>query len=48
MQDLLDELEAPQVSRKRAWEVSQEIRWILKDTAGIDLPPPARKTIDDH
>jgi hypothetical protein len=24
----------------------QEIRWVLKDTAGIELPLPARKTID--
>jgi hypothetical protein len=24
----------------------QEIRWVLKDTAGVDLPPPARKTIE--
>jgi hypothetical protein len=46
MQDLLDELEASRASRKRAWEILQEIRWVLKDTAGLDLPPPARKTID--
>jgi hypothetical protein len=46
LQDLLDELEASRASRKRAWENLQEIRWILKDTAGMDLPPPARKTID--
>src|SRR6266436_7421882 len=46
LQDLLDELEASRASRKRAWEVLQEIRWVLKDTAGIELPPPARKTID--
>jgi hypothetical protein len=24
----------------------QEIRWVLKDSAGMDLPPPAKKTID--
>jgi hypothetical protein len=24
----------------------QELRWVLKDVAGIELPPPARKTID--
>jgi hypothetical protein len=24
----------------------QEIRWVLKDAARIELPPPARKTID--
>ena len=23
-----------------------EIRWVLKDAAGVELPPPARKTID--
>ena len=23
-----------------------EIRWVIKDTTGIELPPPARKTID--
>jgi len=33
-------------TRKRAWENLQEIRWILKDATGIDLPAPARKTID--
>jgi Arc/MetJ-type ribon-helix-helix transcriptional regulator len=43
---LLNELEASRASRKRAWENLQEIRWILKDATGIDLPPPARKTID--
>jgi len=46
IQDLLDELEASRGSRKRAWDVLQEIRWVLKDTASIELPPPARKTID--
>jgi hypothetical protein len=46
LQDLLDELEASRVCRKRAWEILQEIRWVLKDTARIELPPPARKTID--
>jgi hypothetical protein len=46
LQHILDELEASRASRKRAWEVLQEIRWVLKHTAGIDLPPPARKTLD--
>jgi hypothetical protein len=46
LQKLLDEREASRASRKRAWENLQEIRWVLKDIAGIDLPPPARKTID--
>lgn len=45
-QELLYELEASRASRKRAWENLQEICWVLKDTAGIDLPAPARKTID--
>ena len=46
LQNLLDELEASRASRKRAWENLQEIRWVLKEIAGIELPPPARKTID--
>jgi hypothetical protein len=46
LQKLLDEREASRVSRKRAWENLQEIRWVLKDVTGVDLPPPARKTID--
>jgi hypothetical protein len=46
LQNLLDELEASRASRRRAWENIQEIRWVVKDTVGVDLPPPARKTID--
>jgi len=46
LQDLLDELERSRQSRRRAWENLQEIRWVLKDAIGVDLPPPARKTID--
>jgi hypothetical protein len=46
LQDLLDELEASRASRRRAWENLQEIRWVLKDVAGVELPAPARKTID--
>jgi len=46
LQDLFDELEASRASRKRSWEILQEIRWVLNDIAGIELPPPARKTID--
>jgi hypothetical protein len=46
LQKLLDERDASRASRKRAWENLQEIRWVLKDTAGLELPPPARKTID--
>jgi hypothetical protein len=46
LQKLLDEREASRASRKRARENLQEIRWVLKDVADVDLPPPARKTID--
>jgi hypothetical protein len=46
LQDLLDELERSRQSRKRAWENLQEIRWVLKDVTGIELPGPPRKTID--
>jgi hypothetical protein len=46
LQVLLDELEASRVSRKRTWDVLQEIRWVLKDTTGVELPPPSRKKID--
>jgi hypothetical protein len=46
VQELLNELEASRASRKRAWDNLQEIRWVLKDTAGIELPGPARQTID--
>jgi hypothetical protein len=42
----MHELEASRASRKRAWELLQEIRWVLKDTAGIEFAPAARKTID--
>ena len=48
LQELLDELEASRASRKRAWENLQEIRRVLKDTTGIDLSPPPRKTIDSE
>jgi|SRR6202040_3352212 hypothetical protein len=46
LQKLLDEREASRASRKRAWENLQEIRWVLKDVTGMELPPPATKTID--
>jgi hypothetical protein len=46
LQKVLDELEASRSSRKRAWESLQEIRWVLQDSAGMKLPPPAKKTID--
>ena len=43
LQKLLDEREASRASRKRAWENLQEIRWVLNDVAGIELPPPAQR-----
>jgi hypothetical protein len=46
LQKVLDELEASRASRRRAWENLQELRWVLKDTTGTELPPPAKKTID--
>jgi hypothetical protein len=46
LQKVLDELEASRSSRKRAWENLQELRWVLQDSAGMKLPPPAKKTID--
>jgi hypothetical protein len=46
LQNLLDELEASRASRRRAWENLQELRWVLKQICEIELPPPARKTID--
>jgi hypothetical protein len=46
LQDLLDELERSRQSRRRAWENLQEIRWVLKDVTGVELPAPSRKTID--
>ena len=46
LQDMLDELEASRSSRRRAWE--NLIRWVVKDTCGIDLPAQARKTIDGY
>ena len=46
LRELLDELEASRASRRRAWENLHEIRWVLKDSAGMELPPPGKKTID--
>jgi hypothetical protein len=46
LQKVLDELEASRSSRRRAWENLQEIRWVLQDSAGMKLPPAAKKTID--
>jgi len=41
-----EELAASRESRRRAWENLQEIRWVIKDTAGVELPSPERETID--
>jgi hypothetical protein len=46
LQEVLAELEASRSSRKRAWENLQELRWVLRDSAGMELPAPAKKTID--
>jgi ribosomal protein L28 len=46
LQNLLNELEASRASRRRAWENLQEMRWVLNETCGIELPLPARKTVD--
>jgi hypothetical protein len=46
LQKVLDELEASRASRRRAWENLQERRWVLKQICEIELPPPAKKTID--
>ena len=43
---MLDELKASRASRRRAWDNLQELRYALSDISGIELPPPARKTID--
>ena len=43
IQDLLDELEASRVFRKRAWAILQEIRWVLKDAAGMEVQPPVQE-----
>jgi hypothetical protein len=45
IKELLDELEVSRTSRKRAWEILQEIRWCSK--APPDRrPAPGKKTID--
>jgi hypothetical protein len=46
LQKVPNELEASRSSRKRAWENLQELRWVLLDSAGMKLPPPAKKTTD--
>jgi hypothetical protein len=46
LQKLLNERDASRASRRRAWENLQEIRWVVKDVCGIEMPPPLKKTID--
>jgi hypothetical protein len=46
LKKILDEVKASRASRQRAWQNLQEIRYVLSDTAQVELPPPARKTID--
>src|SRR6185369_11321162 len=41
-----EELAASRQSRRRAWENLREIRWVIKDITGVELPPPEQKTID--
>ena len=43
---LVREVERSRASRRRAWDNLQEIRWVLKDVAQIEVPPAPRKTID--
>ena len=45
LQGVLDELSASRASRKNAWENLQQLRRILKEVAGLDLPAPAAKNI---
>ncbi len=45
LQDVLDELAASRASRKNAWANLQELRRVLKDLVGVDLPPSAVKNI---
>jgi hypothetical protein len=44
LQKLVDEPEASRASRKRSWDILQEIRWVLKDTAGIEAQNPVSPT----
>ena len=38
LERLLDERERSRASRKRAGENLQELRWVLKDPAEVELP----------
>jgi hypothetical protein len=46
IQELLDELERSQQSRKRAWEVLQQLRTILCREAHVSIPSPAAKSFE--
>jgi hypothetical protein len=46
LQKLLEERDKSRASRRRAWENLAELRWVLKQICEIELPPPAKKTID--
>jgi hypothetical protein len=45
IQDLLDELEASQQSRLRAWNVLQRLRSALSEAGNVTIPPPAQKDV---
>ncbi len=45
LQALLDELSASRASRRNAWAILKELRLVLSEVAGVDLPPPAAKNI---
>ena len=46
LHDVRDDPKGSRALRQRVWENLQEIRLVLKGTAGVELPLPARKTID--
>jgi hypothetical protein len=48
LEELLEQLTASRQVTLRSWQNFQEFRWLLKDTTDVDLPPPARKTIDSE
>jgi len=39
-------LKPPGPLEKELGKIFRKIRWVLKDTVGVELPPPARKPID--
>ena len=46
LQDLLDELRASRASRKRAWDILQEIRFVLKDVGSLTITNPLAEQLD--